>query len=494
MKKFLCAILVLSMILLNVSPALALSPNTDAGAFSDEMPELDDGLPVIVVQGLDVNGVSIDPGNGVSRPLLEVDTGTLLPVLFNVAKSSLFGADSDKALDSILDYAGDLLQYVNCDEDGEPIYPSTAELYPLSINNYPNLLAGESDSAALNTALAAVERYGAERTYFFSYDWRRNPMRIADDLNTMVLQALADSGQEQVNIICSSLGGMHTLAYFTEFGYDNVNSCVFFSSAFYGSYMASDLMSGRIEFSGETLANFMINQTKGNFFGSFFVKVFKALGIFNYAASSLNSIMDTHKERLSEELLRDLAGYLTPFWALTLPEDYDAALDFLFGDTIEENADFIAITEEVQEMLAGRDDLLRAAAADGVGVAVVAGYNSPAVPLYTRSDANGDGTLETARMTGGGIVAPYGKTLGDDYVAENPAKLSPDGVVDLSPCLFPEYTWVVKDALHAISANDKEYTDFLFWLIGFDGQPTVESNPLYPQFLYTDAEFRILPQ
>ncbi|MEI6579318.1 MAG: hypothetical protein WCN92_07615, partial [Eubacteriales bacterium] len=101
--------------------------------------------------------------------------------------------------------------------------------------------------------------------------------------------------------------------------------------------------------------------------------------------------------------------------------------------------------------------------------------------------------LETALMAGGATAAKFGKTLGDDYTAANPACLSPDRIVDTSACLFPNSTWVIKDAPHVGCRNGSEYSDFLFWMLNFDGQPTVTSNPKYPRFMQTNDNQDLSP-
>ena len=108
------------------------------------------------------------------------------------------------------------------------------------------------------------------------------------------------------------------------------------------------------------------------------------------------------------------------------------------------------------------------------------------MPVYERSYVNGDMVLETELMSAGATVAPYGKTLGDDYVPEIPGKLSPDKVIDASTCLLPENTWFIKDAPHVPCTYGSELAEMLFWLLSYEGQPTVSTNELYPQFQYAD--------
>ena len=144
-----------------------------------------------------------------------------------------------------------------------------------------------------------------------------------------------------------------------------------------------------------------------------------------------------------------------------------------------------------QAMMANRDEMLKAAVADGMEVCVVANYGRQVIPVYDRSSQNGDGTLETQLVSGGAKVAPIGETLGEDYVCSNPKYLSPSREVDASTCLFPEYTWFLKDAPHVSGTYGTDYSDFIFWLVDYDGQPDIYSNPQYPQFMQSAEDQHI---
>lgn len=105
---------------------------------------------------------------------------------------------------------------------------------------------------------------------------------------------------------------------------------------------------------------------------------------------------------------------------------------------------------------------------------------------------NGDGILETYQMSGYATVAPYGETLGDDYVAENPEYLSPDRVVDLSTAILPEYTYIIKGAPHVGGTYGTDYADFFVWLMTYDGEEFYAGvNPDYPRFMLSDSNLSL---
>ena len=175
-------------------------------------------------------------------------------------------------------------------------------------------------------------------------------------------------------------------------------------------------------------------------------------------------------------------------WGLVQAEDYEPAIEYVFGGRTQENAAFLARTDKLQKMMHDKTALIEEMIENGVKVAVVAHYDIPVIPLYENADFNGDNILETYQMSGYATVAPYGKTLGDDYVASNPKYLSPDRVVDLSTALFPEYTYIIKGAYHVAGSYGTDYSDFIIWLLTSEGEFYAGVNERYPQFMVSGED------
>ena len=141
----------------------------------------------------------------------------------------------------------------------------------------------------------------------------------------------------------------------------------------------------------------------------------------------------------------------------------------------------VAKVEQVDKVYYKSDDTLpHKAMVEGERVGYLIGGEN--------ADFNGDNILETYQMSGYATVAPYGKTLGDDYVASNPKYLSPDRVVDLSTALFPEYTYIIKGAYHVAGSYGTDYSEFLVWLLTYDGEFYAGANEKYPQFMVSGSE------
>lgn len=444
--------------------------------------------PFILLRGVDFGAMSTDYGTPEQAPAVGmITTGGIVSALLKATGLAVLKGSFDPVVDGVLDYAGDILGKLACDKDGASVYDLGLNRYPQSAAHYSEqLVTGGGTGAEEGIVKSAAERYGADNVYYFTYDWRLNPLDICDEIDEMVTLATSEHSTSKVNLVCASMGGIEAVAYLSEYGYDKVNKCVFLSSTFYGLYIVSDLFCGRVVISDQALYNFLADKTGENTAMNFVLKMMKRTGVFHLVGSLAGRFIEKYKTNIYDNLLRDTLCTMPVWWALVLPQDYEEAVRYMFGGREAEYAGIIEISRQLQAVVADRDRLLKDAAANGVQIAVIANYNSPAMPLYERALANSDGGLETALVSGGAVIANYGKTLAPDYSPSNPAYLSPDGVIDASTCLFPDSTWFVKDGQHVGCSYGSEYSDFLFWLIDFD-QPTVFSNEHYPQFLQSGS-------
>ncbi len=484
MKKLLSIFLSICIIFTVILPPGISAAGVNAAPLSTQ----EDSYPFILIRGVDFGAMYTDYGTPEQAQAVEpITAGSIALALLKSAGAAILHGSFDPVVDGVLDYADSILGKLACDKDGASVYDLGLNRYPLSTAHYSQqLVTGGGMGAEEGIVKSAAERYGADNVYYFTYDWRLNPLDICDEINDMVNRATAEHNTSKVNLVCASMGGIEGVAYLSEYGYDKVNKCVFLSSTFYGLYIVSDLFCGRVEVSGEALYNFLADKTSENTALKFVLKMMEQTGMFHLVGSLAGRVIEKYKSDIYNNLLRDTLCTMPVWWALVLPEDYQEAVQYMFGAREGEYAGIIEISRQLQAMVADRDRLLKDAVANGVQIAVIANYNSPAMPLYASALANSDGGLETELVSGGAVVADYGKTLGADYSQSNSAYLSPDRVIDASSCLFPDSTWFVKDGQHVGCNYGSEYSDFLFWLIDVD-RSTVFSNEHYPQFLQSGS-------
>ena len=482
MKKVLSIILAITVVCSMCIPAFAkVSEEHNADSCST--------YPVIIVRGMDFGGLTVDYGTENAVPAINADVSEIIKAVFKAIFKGLFTFNLDNTVDVVLDCAYDIFKYMSMDNNGESVYNIGQPKYPESAENYEDLLDGGWGEFGM--VRTCIEKLPDGHTYYLNYDWRLDPFVISDEINALVNTAIKDTGHDKVNIVCCSMGGLMTVAYLTEYGYEKVNRCLFMSSTFCGAQVASDLLCGKLEITADNLYNFLVSLVAEEPALDFLIRGLYKIGAFKGITKITDFVIENYKQDIYDKVLKPVFCNMLPLWGLVQNEDYESAKKFIFGDNTEENAVIISKADKLQNMMNGRTELINNMINDGVEIAVVAHYDAPLAPVYENADFNGDGTLETYQMSGYATVAKYGETLGDDYVAEKPEYLSPDRVVDLSTALFPEYTYIIKGATHVGGNYGSEYADFLIWLLTYDGEFYAGASERYPQFMVSDSELTL---
>ncbi len=496
MKKLLSVFLAIALMLSFVTPAFAYqgmrTADTAAQAEEAHDPATCTDCPVVIVRGMDMMGLYIDKGTENERNALEFDLGDLLSMLYKGISGAVKSKDIDPLFQAIIDYATNLLDGFSMKENGESKYNVSVEKYPESAEKAPEIWEDYDSEYERGMARICAENLPADHTYFFTYDWRLDPYEVADDIAATVDRAIAESGHDKVSIACASMGGIMTVAYLTKYGYGKVDRCIFMSSTFCGAQVASDVLTGKIALKADTMYNYfsglLADATGSNVAAAVFMKTLNSVGAFKLLQKITDYIVDNYRDEVYERVLIPDFAYMPVLWGLVQPQDYDDAVDFVFGDSAADHADFLAYGERLQRMMSNRTALIENMIRDGVKVAIISGYGKPLAPLYESADFTGDGVLETYQMSGYATVARYGATLGDDYAPENEKYLSPDRCVDLSTALFPKYTYMIKDAPHVAASYGTDYGSFFLWLMTCDGDIRPGANEDYPQFMRSGTD------
>lgn len=469
---------------------LVFSTSVVVYATDNDAETIDPEYPLVVCRGMDFDGLTTDLGLETEHNSLKaIEVGDIVSTLAKCIVNAAKEGSIDGIMPPLMDYLDYVMGELACDENGESVYNTTMKSYPLAIENYPDYLAEHSVAAPMEhgMVMGGAERYGADKVYYYAYDWRFSPLDTCDGLNEMIELAKAEHKTDKVNLVCASMGGAVVDAYIYEYGSESLNKCIFDGTVFCGTYVVSDLFQGKVLITGTGLEYFLYDKMGDN---NFLVKLLSSSGILDSVAELAMKFVDRYKDYVYDNFLIDTFVTMPGLWAVVLPDEFEACVEYLFP-TDEDKAKYAKIIEhgeDLNDMMTGMDDLLLSLPEKGVEVAVFAGYHASPVPVYERAATHGDNVLESSLMLGRAKVANLGETLG--YEGE---MVSPDNMVDLSTCLFPEYTWAFKDMPHVSCGYGSEVADFLFWLIEFDGQPTVTSNPDYPQFMISSAEERLIP-
>ena len=484
MKKLLSVLMAIVMIFTITVPAFAAQKTaTEAENY--------DGNPVIIVRGIDFAGLTFENG----EKALNVSASTI----FSALMDGFMGMLKIKTVDSVLDgaflAAKEIFDPISCDKEGNSKYYNVSmKQYPESMANYPEFVATLPDGGEEGIVKTAIDKYGAGNTYFFTYDWRKTPEQIADELHGYVQTARRNSGKDKVNIICASMGGMVTTAYFYYYGTYDVESAVFLSGAQNGTYVCGDALNGRIVFDGDVLVKFINGATGDNFFLKVFIGIFDMLGVVDFIADVANDMVSSSFDRGNDLMLRDSLGAFCGFWALCPDADFESGVENIFGGHEEEYPVLLEKIDGVKKFVFSTEETLKGAMDDGVKISFVSNYNSGLAPVYERANLNGDNVLEAELTSNFATIAPLGETLSKGYIENaDPQYISPDNVIDASTAVFKDNTWFVKDAPHVAADYRTGFSEFTFTLLESETQPTINSFEKYPQFMIADEFLFVSP-
>lgn len=355
------------------------------------------------------------------------------------------------------------------------------------------------ENVTVKTELPTDAAHGKGRSYYFHYDWRLDPLEVAAQLKEFVEHIKALTGHSKVDFKASSMGGVVTMAYFSKYGYSDVQSCILQCCPLLGTNVAGELLCRQLALDGRALLEYGSQayppaDAEGVLLHSLFNFLYYS-GLVDAVMKLGGDILDKLTDKIFDELMTPVFGTLLGLWSFVPDEYYEQAKAINLNR--ETQAGLIAKADAYHYGVQGRaEELLEGAVNSGVRVMIVAGYNMRRTPLVRETiDWNSDGTVDTCYASAGATVAPFGKTLPEGYaqkVNDGHNHLSPDGVIDASTCILPENTWFIKDMLHS---NGHDGISAMYdWFLYSDGNPNVWSDARYPQFIQNDKpNLRLLP-
>lgn len=469
MKKIIAVILSVVMIFSVLAPAAyAASGKCNCGV-----------LPTIYVGPLGNTDIYENPGAENERTLFRPTTETIIQIVLKVLPSIIpviFTRDLNGLGDALIEAVYDAFGAMALDGDG---------------NSYENV--------DVKIEMPTETEHGKGYQYYFHYDWRLDPVEVAGQLDDFVTYVKELTGHDQVNFRASSMGGVVTLAYFNEYGCDDVDACIFQSCPLLGTDVAGDLLSRKLKLDARALLDYATDGyppfTAEDTMLYFLFNTLYYSGLVDIVLFAGEIVLEQLQTRVFDELLTPVFGTLLGLWAFVPDSAYEEAKKINLDP--ETQAGLIAKADYYHYQIQQRaDEILNGAIDDGVRIMIVAGYNIQRTPLVENMNNNSDATVDTKYASAGATVAPLNGTLGENYVQAcddcGHNHLSPDGVIDASTCILPEHTWFIKDMLHS-NAHDG-IMEMYYWFMYADEYYDVWSNPAYTQFLQNDKpNLRVIP-
>ncbi len=440
-------------------------------AFAAEKPCDCGTLPVIYVGPLGNTDIYENPGTENERVLFRPDTKAILKIVFKILPSLALlplTRNYDKFGDALIAAVGDAMGALALDGNG---------------NTAPNV--------DVKLELPTDPEHGKDRQYYFHYDWRLDPVEVAAQLKETVETVKELTGHDKVNFRASSMGGVVALSYFNEYGYDDVNACIFQCCPLQGTAVAGDLLCRKLKLDGRALLEYGTGayppiDAEGFFLYFLFNSLFYS-GLVDIVMNLGEKILANLQEKVFDELMTPVFGTLLGLWSFVPDDTYEQAKKINLDP--EKQAGLIAKADYYHYNIQQRaDELLNGALEAGTGIMIVAGYNIQRTPLVESMTNDSDGTVDTMYASCLATVAPRNEELPSGYTQKNADcghnHISPDNHIDASTCMLPENTWFIKGMLHA-NCHDgisKMYNRFY----ELDGDMTVWTDPEFPQFLQND--------
>ena len=475
-KVVLSIVLAMILVVTTLAPAFASGKKCDCGT-----------APIVQVRGI---GETLYDGEG--NPVFSAENiiKGILPAIPGLTYYLATG-DTDVLVDALKVAVKDIFAPVSYDNNLNRDSVVTVKGYTSdSVESYVDM-SEEHSGSEYTLAQAVYNELGEGHSYLFIYDWTANPFDIAEDLNRFIQEVKEKSGHDKVSICAESMGGCMTNTYLALYGYDDVENLVMANSAFNGLEMLGQLFIGNPEIDGEALAGLIVQSIYGS---AEYASLIPYIPVFEQLALFANDLFEKAGDRIYEEVLIPVFGYLPSFWCFIPEYHFEEAMEKMLPDA---GPELLAFVNEYYEKVASKtgDRVKEMVESEDVNYFCVSNYNKFIAPVTETARWNSDGVIETYNTSGFATVADMGTTLGADYVQAvdmGRNMISPDNIVDASTCQAPMQTWFTKNWGHiAYSLNDGT-CDFYVWLLTANEQYTIDSNPQYPQFMYYNCEIPAL--
>ena len=488
MKKLVSAVLIIIMMLTCAAPAFA------AGVV-EELPIIllqGDGTQIYVPDETAPNGErnvwdSLFDGVG-SDKIVESVANVLLPFL----TEGLLFDQWDNYYDAFYDEIAPIFDPLRLDGDGNPRYNSGLGKADLKNNE---------TVCNQNPAKWQGGKYKATN-YVFLYDWRLDPLSYVEDLHSFIQKVMKATGKNQVNLAANCLGGSYILAYLEKYGDKGHIKNVFFNTTVgNGTDLLTDAYCGDIILDFDAIERFLYQNVQKD--GETVAGLLRTTPFINeLILTSYDLLSQTHVlDGLGitfDELYQKIYTGLVPklaiaifatmpgYWSVILPERYEEAKGFVFGEEGDE------MYEEYEGLIAKLDNyyntvssnklaIIEKCQAAGVHFGATGKYGYQLYPFVKSQNELGDQLVDLEHSSfGATCAANVHSTLSDEYISTRDSKyISPDKMVDASTSLFKDSLWIMKNLSHDNTALDYELIEAFCRNTEF----TVDSDPRFPQYM-----------
>ena len=342
--------------------------------------------------------------------------------------------------------------------------------------------------------------------YVFRYDWRRDPIEVAEELHLYILEVMKATGKTKVNIAGNCLGGSYVLAYLAKYGTNGHIKNVFFNATVgNGTDLLTDAYCGDIVLNDAALQRFLYQNAEKD--GESLAGLLKTTPVINElvltsydllaqtgVVESLGLTFDSLYQKIYAGLVPKLAiaifATMPGYWSVVLPERYEEARNFVFGKEGDEMyEEYKGLVEKIdkyyENVSSKKTEIIAKCQEKGVHFGASAKYGYQMYPFVKSQGELGDQLVDLEHASFGATVAPnVYSTLTDEHIqaavkAGTAKYISADNMVDASTSLFKDTLWILKNVSHSNTSFDYPLVTAFCKNTEF----TINSDPRYPQFM-----------
>ena|GEM_PF-5954748 len=490
-KKITCIVLVIAMLMCSLTTTISATSlkNTDVSEYPTVYLDGAFGSLHIYEDSTDIN--ENPPPGYRTGAMLEKD---YFDAMFDISGGfdldsmvqHLLNLDSNAAADLLIDALNEMMEPTMMDKKGNSV-----------IDNLDR--RDDNFQYANDTTLAG--EFNDDNSVNFSFDWRRDPIELADQLHVYIEEYLEEfnatigGNHTKVNI-CSLSGSCQiAMAYIAKYGADKLYSLTFNVSMQNGSKVFGELAKGNFMLDLENLGQSenLVSSSSGNMYIIF--NLLYKTGLASVLQKLISVFGQSFMDRVNEEFIYPCIFRMPGMWPYVPDADYDEAIKNVFKGNTAEYGVLIDKLDAYREISRKQYTTVKKLSED-IKIVVLCSYGLPFLPLFNNSHIlSTDGFVETASASFGATCMPRGYTFPFFYKQANTScghddHISPDRTIDASTCLLPENTWFVYDAPHGMI----DISDFYKWALSTDDL-SVHSDPRFPQFMtrIDDENWLLIP-
>lgn len=357
--------------------------------------------------------------------------------------------DFDEYYKRIYDTISPLFEKAHLDKNGEVWNDTGVSKSDLEYMNY-----------CMNTDFGSYDT----NSYRFIYDWRLDPLEVADQLKVFIDGVKRSTGYEKIGILCRCVGANIFMAYVSKYGVDDICGVAFDGVAVNGCEILTEPVAGKFNFDANAINRLLIDLD-----GLEMVNVDpKIIAAIDFADKSgmADFVKFCIKFPNYNRMLKGITSALSlatfytwpNYWACFSEDDYRTGLDYVFGaegsEKRTEYAGLIAKLDNYDRQVRQKLPELMNLINDNCNLVIISKYGFQHSPITTSKDKIGDQLISVTNSSFGATTGTIFEDLSDEYVAERIAEgkgkyVSPDRKVDASTCMFPDQTFFVKGASHS---------------------------------------------